>query len=346
MNFESINEKIIKKRPNIWDNDIDVSSGDIDLDDFLYENKPPKIVADYLYKSILQLSKRHKISAIVAVGKAYSILIGLRRKLSEEYIELKPFYLLDDLKESDIKGKNVLVFDDGINTGKSMNRVAKKLMDFKAKKLVAFAIIGTLEPKDLDLDNYKKVLAWQAVPAEDYADEHNQTILSLYEYLEQTPMNYSQVYLRLESEAEVVNTVLSLGDFKDGALRRDVPKPGKSQNLIGHVEFDSRVKKKVERFFPDVKFDFTVQQVKIRFYIYIHEDHCNLLLLPVVHPMNLLIEKCDKKWCICPRDEEPQYPCAKCVEKELEKRFLNIFFQELCINVAKYGFKGLSKRNS
>jgi hypothetical protein len=343
MNINSIIEKVRKVRPEIWENTQFIQSDERDIVDFLKGTTPPEIVAQYMYGVLEETIKNEESEVIIAPGKAYSILLGLVRRESKNGGSFPPFILLDNVKKEEVEGKKVLIFDDSICTGKTISDTAEYLLKRNAKSISGVAIIGTLAPTHLKKELFKNVDTWQKVPPDKYEYVHYQTILNLYEYLEQPPMNYDQKYLRLNTEEDVVAVILALDDFTDSNYNL-VTKHKRSSNIIGHVDFIELGEHIIKRMIPTMSFTFQLQQLKIRFYFYLHENHCNFLLIPVVHQDNFKINGCINTACNCPKKVNSNYSCGVCADKLMESVFLTTVFSELCICSANHGLKGLVNR--
>ncbi|RLE65431.1 MAG: hypothetical protein DRJ38_03740 [Thermoprotei archaeon] len=114
-------------------------------------------ILDFINKTSTILSSKEKIDVVLAIGSSGLVpaaLIATKLKTTEfysikveRYNEGKPPKILYEEPiirsplNMDLNGKNVLIVDDLINTGKTITKILEIVQKMKAKKIVTLVLV-------------------------------------------------------------------------------------------------------------------------------------------------------------------------------------------------------------
>lgn len=244
------------------------------------------------------------------------------------------------IQESDIKGKNIFLFDDAIRTGTTFNKIIKNILSKNPSKLtVACLLITNSSLEKINKSTNKKYdfrLLGMVIPDEYYELIYRRIFFPLIGkmvyYFEEYPEFVLDIKLNNGFDIKKIYNIIVSELTSKADDKFEVPFLTDHSGLIKlTVHFD---------IFP-LKFDPTIKNeiilAKIRMWVYFNDtSKIKIYIKPIVHPhFKENLEKCSKSYefCLKKTNIKIENICQTCITyvycQKLGEFFYNLVGKEL-----------------
>jgi len=195
------------------------------------------------------------------------------------------------IKKEDLRGKSVLVFDDGIHYGSTMRGIINKLKNFPPAQIKVYAFITDVESFNKLRNDYPDVNfeSTLKVPPEDYTITYNRNFYRMFDKLERpldSHLEYDVFVRGINRLSDITNlfTIPNMDCYHIPTLESkdlQVLKGTLSSIDLGLVKC------------PAINIPYRLEMYKIRFYVYKEErGKIRFTFTPIIQMSGYDIEKC------------------------------------------------------
>jgi len=287
---------------------------------------------EWVMNTIDDIIKKRRFDIVVSKERKGSYLFSryLKQKPTQDITHFK----FDLLRPENVKGKAILVFDDGIHYTNTMRNIIHKLKEFGAASILIEVLISDEEGfKKLEKE-FPDILFNSAlkVHPEDYTRTYNLTFYRIFDMQDEPLDTHLELDIFIKGVgklADLTSVFIGLGNGLYGIPRLE---PANQDVIKGTVMFDPLQLKP-----PEIGLEYNIEMYKVRFYIYDEGGMRGIKIkfTPIVHIGNVSLDQCSRTYDGCGKildwvnktksEDKAPIACLECCEIQVTEKLFSEF---------------------
>lgn len=242
---------------------------------------------------------------------------------------------LELLKPKDVKGKRVLIFDDGIHYGNTAREAIKKVLEYEPSFVELYSTIADKETLNKLREDFPQIgfICSEEVPPETYTITYNRLFYRLFDVLPGPLDNHLEYHVQLTTIEKPKPIADALKGIIGTTLYRVPTLEEEELDVIkGTILFNKAIPIQGK-----IDCNYVICMYKIRFYIYFlsKTTGIHIIFTPVIQLWDADPKSCERKmpWRLCNNHQIDEKACLDCIEINLTislfKNFISQFEKKM-----------------